>query len=324
MSEITGGTPAAQPGMDGHEALLMLENWLLGSAGATCSATSTADTTGDPLTDLTAAQLLNEDLSAAWRSGPLSGGGTVKVTWNLGRPRPVDLLTIHRSNVRVPMQVVLKDSLSAVLATSPWTEPVVVASLSDFPWTDLLWTLGPDAEWLEDATDGYLLDSFVSFPVDAYPNVRYIELSFDVSAGSNGGRDHLQFALGMAGRRFRPSINMPTGWTMPPVLRGEVVRTETGAKLGRMRKPQRSATFDLPLLGPETPEAGRVEVFRKVLTRFLIARGELARIFYWPEPAQRWLFYDTAFVGCIEQAPRPAMTELEWPGVTGFVLQETN
>jgi hypothetical protein len=315
---------ADQPTLESYEALLVLENWALGALGTTCAASSTADTSGDPLTSLTADNLLNEDLSAPWRSGAISSGSTVSVTWTFDRVRPVDWVSIHRSNVRLPWKVELKDALGASLVVSPWTEPIVLASLSDFPWESLLWTLGPDADWLEAATDEFRLDSFITFPVDAYPNVKSVVATFDISTHTNAGRAFLQFALPMIGRRYRPSINMPTGWAMPPVLRSEVVRTETGAKLGRYRRMQRSTNFNLPLLGPESPDAGRIEVFRKILTRFLMTRGDLARVFYWPEPRQRWLFYDTAFVGCIEGPPRPAMTSLEWPGVTDFNLQETN
>jgi hypothetical protein len=315
---------AEQPSIESFEALLILENWALASTGATCSASSTADTSGDPLTEMTADSLLNEDLSQAWRSGVISSGSTVSVTWTFDRPRPVDWVSLHRSNIRVPWKVELKSMLGASLVVSPWTEPVIRASLSDFPWESMLWTLGPDDDWLETATDEFRLDSFITFPVGAYPNVGSVVATFDISGHTNAGRAFLQFALPMIATRFRPSINMPTGWAMPPVSRSEVVRTETGAKLGRYRPMQRTATFDLPLLGPDSPDQGRIEVFRKLLTRFLMTRGDLARVFFWPEPKQRHLFYDTAFVGCIEAPPRPQMTQLEWAGITGFNLQETN
>ncbi|MBW8879626.1 MAG: hypothetical protein JF614_32235, partial [Acidobacteria bacterium] len=267
--------------------------------------------------------LLNEDLSAPWRSGSIAAVSTVSVTWTFNRVRPVDWLSFHKSNIRLPFKVELKDALGGSLAVSAWTEPVVLASLSDFPWDSLLWTLGPDAEWLEDATAEFMLDSFVTFPVGAYPSVKSVVLTFDTSSHTNDGSNFLQFALPMIGRRYRPSINMALGWSLPLIPRSEVVRTESGAKLGRTRSMQRSAAFELPQLGPETPESGRIEVFRQVMTRFLVGRGELARIFFWPEPSQRWLFYDTSMVCCIEQPPKPTMATLEWPGLAGFTLQET-
>lgn len=315
---------AEQPTIDGHQALLILENWSLASEGAACVASSEADTSGDPLTELTAENLLNEDLSSPWRSGAITSGSTVTVTWTFPRARPVDIVSLHRSNVRVPFRVELKDVLGASLVISAWTEPIVLASLTDFPWDSLLWTLGPDADWLDRATDEFRLDSFVTFPVGEYNNVGSVVLTFDISSHTNEGRAYLQFALAMIGRQYRPSINMGLGWSLPLTTRSEVIRTETGAKLGRYRRSLRGAAFELPLLGPNSPEQGRLEVFRKVMTRFLIERGDLARVFFCPEPAQRWLFYDTSFVGCIEVPPTPQMTALEWPGLSGFRLQETN
>jgi hypothetical protein len=315
-----------QTTLESHEVLLLFRNFALASEGATATADWTASD------DMGPDNLLTERLSAPWRSDSIAAWvasapfdpstvGIIRARIDLGRPRAINTVSIHRHNVLVPWQVYLYTSPPGFnptpIAATEWLDPIVRASLEDFDWYDMPWALGPRQEDLDRWQTLFRLDSVALFD-RTYYGVRYIDLRFDVSEGSNHGVDYIQAALCFACRSFRPRINMPTGWNLPVIDRSTVRRTQGGAIRGRRRPIHAGFAFSLPFID-------RDEAFEKILTGWAKRAGALGIAFAWPEPQQRLrrYFYDTRILGTLTSMPQVAMDHLEWPAATGFVIEET-
>jgi hypothetical protein len=310
-------TVAEQSLVESHELLLVLDNYALATDGATVEATSTAEPG-----NLTAPKLLTAHLDEGWRSGSLAalaaaGETVVTLRWLLGGPRIVDWLGLHRSNVRVPFRVRLFRTATAAspLYESPWTNPVVRALPGDFPtFSAMPWTLGPEAAALDRAAAAFRLDSFVQAPLTQ--SVRVVEVDFDVASGANGGVDYLQFGMPTIARSFRPRVNMTLGWKVGLEDRSDTYRAESGALLGRQKSRGRSFAFSLDYLD-------RDEAFGRIFSDWMEKHGKLGRLFAWPEPEQRLWFHTAAMVATATTLPAVAMSKLEWPAATGWVLEGT-
>jgi hypothetical protein len=294
--------------------------------GASAVASSTALGPGDPFIDHTADKLMTPDLSTAWRSGSLAALAAekdaperlVSVLIDLGTARSVNWVSIHRHNVRTPWRADLYKGDPALGAapvfSSPWTDPIIRAAVRDFSFSDLVFTLGPTQRQLARWTSLFRLDSFI--PTDrVYYNVRWIKLTFDGSPGVNGEADYFQVAYPVAGRTFRPEINMVLGHKITPTDRSDTRRTESGAKRGRKRSHGRTFFFDLGYL--ELREA-----YSRILLDWLDEHGTLDLVFVWGQPAHRRHFYATALLGQLSELPSVSMPNLEWPDARGFAVEE--
>lgn len=316
---------ATQPTLDSFEILLAFENWAQVDQGASVYASSTADGIGEDFVDHTVDKLLTPELDTAWRSGSIAGvsidplsGGVVRVTFDLGEPRLVNWVSIHRHNVRVPWRSGLYANDPAFAATplslSAWTDPVVRPALEDYDYDEFDFYLGPRPRTLASLTQRFRLDSFVTFD-RLYGGVRYVTMEFDVSSGSNLGTDYLQIAYPMVARYFRPEINVKLGWAFAPADRAVTNRVESGAKRGRKKTVGNVINFSLGYLENE-------EAFRRILSEWLKEKGTLGLAFVWVEPEKRWLFYDMAVLGQLASLPPVTMALLDWPDASGFSLEE--
>lgn len=314
----------------GHELMLLYENRALTSQGATATATSTE------AGNLTPDHVINEHLDLAWRSGSIAAlvaGGASLVTLKtpLGSPRRLDACSLHKSNVRVAWRFRFYKSTvgsaggEAPLFESPFLDPIVRARPGDFPtFSEMPWSLGPSVEELDLWQQTFVLDS-IGFSDQLYDDVRLVERDFDLTGGSNNGVDFLQVGFAPAWLAFRPRIDegvkargigADLGFSWGIDDRSVTARTESGALLGRRRSSGRTFDFNLGALA-------RPEAFQRILTQLMRIRGNLARVFVWPETLQRRYFYDQAFIGTVVALPRVVMARLELPAATSFRIEET-
>lgn len=284
----------AQSAVPEYQALFCWENWALSRLGGSIhSVTSTAIPAGS-FADMSAANLLTESLDSVWRSGSIGqiASGEISIVVKLDAPHTVDFVGFYRGNLRVPWAVELyraDPNLSAPVYASGWLNPVVLASLSDFGWTDLVWSLGPGLRRLNVLQNLQRLEAFHLAAV-AYPGVRYVKLRFDVSRGINGdGYSYLQGAMVQVGRAFRPIVNFALDWSMAAVPRSLLRRTVGNSLVGRRQEPGVKLTFALNWL--HDPEA-----WDRVFRDWQLDLGEMALAFIWPEPANRRYYYTQAGV----------------------------
>lgn len=309
---------AFQSIVPGHELLLAFDNLALATRGST--ATASSFTTG---ANISVSEGLSENLDTAWRSGtlatrPIVPATTVSYTIALGEPGAVNWVSLHKHNVRVPFRVEFYSAhpdSSKPIYISEWTDPIVRASLEDYGWYDLDWTLAPKDRILDDLAAEYRLQSFLHAD-ETYYGVRFVRVVFDNSDMVNGSASFLQVGLFYVTEVYRPSINITLGWALAGVPYSTTTRTPSGSKRGRFRKPglRLACTLDY---------VQRSEAFDRLLGEWILQGAELRRAFAWAEPHQRRYFYSTAILGTAESLPEFAMPLLETPAVKGFVIQET-
>lgn len=305
--------------IDDYEAIFVLDDWSLGTNGCTVSASS-EQATGS----LGVENLLSPALDTAWRSGgwqvarPTSS--IISVIFALGQPRVVDWVSLHRHNVRVPWRVSYhrgSPGSSPAVYQSGWHDPIVRASLSDFTYRDLRYTLGPETDDLELWESQFRLDSFIRAPTPFY-GIRYVRIEFDIAEATDflQSTDYLHVGKALIARSFQPRINVLLDWEMGYEDRSEVHRVESGALLGRRRQGGRTLALVLGYLDHD-------EAFERLLTGYIRKHGKLGRVFVWVEPTQRRYFYDQAMTATATTLPKIAMANLNWPAAKGWQLEET-
>ena len=311
---------ALQSAIPSHEILLCFDNLALATNGATAAASSEADGS-----NLSAAAGLSESLDTAWRSEDLgyfqagSSDPSIYYTIALAEPAAVNWLGLHKHNVRVPFRVSFytadPDSKAAAVYVSEWIDPIVRASLSDYGWFDLDWNLAPSDKRLNDLAARFALESFIHSDATYY-GIRFVRVEFNNNAATNAGETFLQVGLFYVCEVYRPSINITLGWALAGVPYSTTVRTPSGSKRGRFRKPGRRLSFALEYIQ-------RSEAFDRLFGEWILEGAELRRAFVWAEPHQRRYFYTSAILGTLESVPEFAMAQLESPAARGFVVQET-
>lgn len=299
------------------EAVLVLDNWALGTNGASVAANSAAQTGS-----LHAANLLSPALDCAYRSDslvePKKSGEPVAVIFDLGRGRAVNWVSIHHHNSRMPWRVSLyrrSGPNGAPVWVSDWHDPVVRAELTDFTYRDLRYTLGPDPFDLERWAAQMQLDSFIKTP-DTFYAIRHIKIEFDATRQLYQPTDYVQVGHVAVARSFQPRINVLLDWEISYNDRSELHRVESGALMGRKRSGSRVLAFTLGYVD-------RDEAFERVLTGFMRKHGQLGRVFVWVEPEHRRYFYDQAMTATATSLPKVAMANLDWPAAKGWQLEET-
>jgi hypothetical protein len=307
-----------QTRFDSMEVLLTWENGLDGNLGTTIVASSSASTSADVRVSPSPQHLLTEDLGTFWRSGSLVSETMVTLTFTLGEVTPVDIVELHRHNIRVPWRVSVYSQNPAThspLYTSDWVDPIVRAEMDDYTFDDFDWNLGPSPRQLTERTSLARLDSFILLD-RLYSTVAWVIIEFDVSEPPESQVDWLQVAYPFAGRKWQPTINMILGHTFEAVDRSEIVRTSGNSVQGRRKQNHRAFGFSIPYLA-------EYEVLRRLISDLAMAKGQLGRIFVWPKPQDRRLFYDSAFVGTIQTLPKAEQIYLEFVGAVGWRLEET-
>lgn len=308
-----------QAPVDGYQVLIAFDNFALASNGATAEADSE-----QPTGNLGAGNLTNPALDLPWRSGSFaalyaSGVDRIKVVHRLGNPRSVSWISLHRSNLRNAFRVKLyqtTDAVSSPVYVSPWTDPIVRASVGDFPtFSSMPWTLGPPAATIDRRAAERRLDNVAH--IDAsYESIRRVEIEVDVGDGANGPADYVQWSYPIIAELFRPLINMQIGWDISVNDRSRTHRTDSGALLGRRESSGKILSFGLPYLE-------RSEAFSRILEEWAARYGLLGRVFVWAEPAHRINFFQQALLGTVTRLPSVAMARLEWPAATGFQIEES-
>lgn len=295
--------------------LLCFDNFAMGTSGATVSANSSSGG------DLVVANLLTPWLDEHYRTGEVgpdhAAKAPIRITWDLGRPRSLDTLTLHRHNIREPL--VVRWFKQSPAASSPiWEsdpiDPIIRARMRDFNWKDMPWNLGPRSVDLDHWQQTYQLDSIVQSP-EVHHGVRFVQLEAPVT-GLNNGVPWYQIGYPGIWRSFQPEINMVLGWGLEGVDRSEVDRTDAGALVGRARNIGKKLTFTLSYLE-------RDEAFGRVFNDYVMAKGKLERVFVVVEPEQRRHFYAQRMVATATKLPRARMPRLEWPSAEGWVLEST-
>lgn len=310
----------AQSRFDRLEMLLTWDNGLLGERGTTVVASNSFASSNDVRVSPSPQHLLTDDLGTFWRSASVAANtdSVVSLLFTLGEVTPVDIVEIHRHNIRLPWRVSVYSqdpATHAALYTSPWTDPIVRAEMGDYTFDNFDFNLGPTPRQLSDATILSRLDSFILLD-RLYSTVQYVKLEIDITVEHYAQEDWLQIAYPFAGRKWQPPINMVLGHTFEAIDRSEIQRTSGNSVQGRRKPSQRAFTFSIPYLE-------EYETLRKLISELAYSRGELGRVFCWRKPQDRRTFYDTAFVGTVVNLPKAEQVYLEFTGATGWRIEET-
>lgn len=312
-------------------ALFLLRNLALGVEGTTVTTTSQ-----HPVGSMFASNLLSPALDSPWRSGSLADNlalpsplAEFRLRFKLGEPETVNAVAFHGSNIRLPIRALFYSQdpeSSAADFDSDWVNPIILASMRDFGWRDMPWTLGPRSSKLKFWQQNFQLTSLIVADRDYY-GVQWVDLLFDVSEEQLFLQlaDYLQFSLPTIARALQPPVNVLLGWSLGVDDTSITHRTESGSLRGRHRAKLKTFAFTLAHAGLFNPggSEGRQQQFRLIYTELANDQGRLGRVFVWPEPKKPAFFYDQAFLGTSESLPSIVMAHSDLPDATGWVIKET-
>lgn len=312
--------------IEDEEVLLVLENYALGVQGATVATTSPGPG------NLTVDNLLSDALDTAYRTETFKNGTTLLPGWSdgdvvrirfaLNASRDVDTVVLGHHNIRCPYRVLFYNADPAVappIYTGAWTDPIVRASFEDFNYYDFSWTLGPSTAKLDSLKAAFELNS-IYVTDERVLNATWMDLEFLVTNFDTLAlqADYAQLSLVMLAKRFQPRVNVAYGWGLGVEDTSTVRRTEAGAKHGRQRARLKTFACDFGNLRP------RPQVFDVLMAHMEDdGRGQLGRIFAWPEPRQRRYFYRQSFIGTAEEMGDVQLSYFDMFTSSGWMFMET-
>src|SRR5262245_51324779 len=269
--------------------LLQFQNVLLGRRGAIVEASSEA--AGG---NMDVENLLTENRCDYWRGGSVataSAGTPPEISVTFARAAcAVDFIAYNWSNNLLPWKYELyngdPEGTGDLLAETDWISPIVQGEPADFPYETFPWTLRPSDERLLEMVAEMRLSSFWELKEPVY-GVTHVRVIFDCREGANGDVDYIQTSLFFGGLAWSPHFNFQLGAGLSPVIRSEIRRTASRAKMGLRRTPGSEVTIALDHLSDE-------EALATLFAEWVRREGEFARVFISLEnaPGKRRFFYD--------------------------------